>query len=65
MIKDFIYFKNNIPIGVGGSWYANGNPKSESQMDTLGNGTGLVTGFIIIPMAKKHLCINIQMKKPS
>lgn len=65
MIQDSIYFKNGIPVGLGGSWYANGNPKSETQMDTLGNGTGLATGYIIMSMAKKHLYINTQMNKPS
>jgi antitoxin component YwqK of YwqJK toxin-antitoxin module len=42
---DSFYFKNNIPYGICSSWYPNGQPKTEMQMDTAGNGSGLVIGF--------------------
>lgn len=45
MISDSFQFKNNIPYGLCSSWYPNGNPKTEMQMDTLGNGSGTVIGF--------------------
>ena len=45
IISDSFYFKNNIPYGICGSWYPNGNPRTEMQMDTLGYGSGLVIGF--------------------
>ena len=47
MVQDSINFKNDIPIGFGGSWYSNGNPKSEMQLDSLGHGTGLVIGYFL------------------
>lgn len=45
MLCDSFQFKNGIPYGIGTSWYSNGNLKIEMQMDTMGNGSGLVIGF--------------------
>lgn len=45
MISDSFHFKNDIPDGICSSWYPNGQPKTEMQMDTAGNGSGLVIGF--------------------
>nr|WP_294988999.1 hypothetical protein [uncultured Sediminibacterium sp.] len=45
MVSDSIQFKQGIPYGNCISWYPNGNPRTEMQLDTLGNGSGLVIGF--------------------
>jgi antitoxin component YwqK of YwqJK toxin-antitoxin module len=45
MISDSFQFKNDIPYGLCSSWYPSGNPMTEMQMDTIGNGSGTVIGF--------------------
>lgn len=42
---DSFHFKNDMPDGICSSWYPNGQPKTEMQMDTAGNGSGLLIGF--------------------
>lgn len=45
MISDSFQFKTDIPYGLCSSWYPSGNPRTEMQLDTLGNGSGVVVGF--------------------
>lgn len=45
VVSDSFYFKADIPTGLCATWYPNGQPKSEMQMDTLGMGTGVAIGF--------------------
>lgn len=44
-LSDSFRFKKDIPYGVCVSWYPDGSPRTEMQLDTMGNGSGLVIGF--------------------
>lgn len=45
LLIDSFNFKASIPYGICSSWYPNGKLMTEMQMDTTGNGSGLVIGF--------------------
>ena len=44
-MRDSFYFKNDIPSGICISWYPSGDVQTEMQMDSSGNGKGVVIGF--------------------
>jgi hypothetical protein len=45
MMRDSFYFKMDIPYGYCVNWYPSGDVQTEMQMDSTGNGSGLVIGF--------------------
>ena len=44
-LSDSFQFKKDLPYGICISWYPDGSVKTEMQLDTLGNGSGVVIGF--------------------
>lgn len=44
-LSDSFRFKKDIPYGICVSWYPDGSPRTEMQLDTMGTGSGLVIGF--------------------
>lgn len=44
-LSDSFQFKKDLPYGVCVSWYPDGNVKTEMQLDTMGNGSGVVIGY--------------------
>jgi antitoxin component YwqK of YwqJK toxin-antitoxin module len=45
MMKDSCKLTNNIPTGNCSVWYPDGSIKQIFQMDTLGNGSGVIVGY--------------------